>query len=166
VAAGGQRVEERLDAERVTRAEQLLVAPVPDGERVHAAELADHVLAQPGVHLEQYLSRRPAAQPDAAGVQPLGQLRDVVDLAVEDQHEPAVRGLHRLAAGRRGVDDGQPPEAQGQVLIGVESLVIGTAVRDAHGGTADPLGVGPCSVCQGQAAGNSAHACRQNDRGT
>ena len=31
-------------------------------------------------------------------VQPLGQFHVVVDLAVEDHHEPAVRGLHRLAA--------------------------------------------------------------------
>ena len=162
----GQRVEERLDAERVARAEQLPGAPVPDRERVHAPELADDIAAEPGVHLDQHLGGRPAAQPDTAGEQPLGQLDVVVDLAVEDHHEPAVRRLNRLAARHRGVDDGQPPEAQGQVVIGEETLVVGPPVGDAHGGTAHPLGVGPCSVCQRQAAGNSAHACRPYDRGT
>ena len=54
VAALGERVVQRLDAERVASAEQLLVARVPDGERVHAAQPPQRVLALRGEHLEQH----------------------------------------------------------------------------------------------------------------
>ena len=58
------------------------------------------------------------------------------------------------------------PEAKRQVVVGEEAFVVGSPVGQAHGGTAHPLGVGSCSVCQGEAAGDSAHARRQRVRGT
>ena len=86
-----------------------------------------------------------------------------------------VANFTALAAARHAVLGrvGWDAESQGlfgapaiQVVVGEEVLVVGPPVGEAHGGTADPLGVGPGPVCQGQAAGDSAHACRPNTRGT
>jgi hypothetical protein len=51
----GQRVVERLDAERVTCAEQLPGPRVPDGEGEHAAQPAERLAALGGEGLEQQL---------------------------------------------------------------------------------------------------------------
>ena len=152
-----EAVVERLDAELVPGAEQLARPAVPDGEGEHAAEPVHHVLADQGVGLQQHLGVAARPQHHALLPQLGSQLQVVVNLAVEDHPVALVGRPHRLMAALRQVDDGQPPEAQRDIVIGVEALIIRPAVGDPPGGGRHPglIRVGVDS--QRQAADNSAH---------
>ena len=104
----GPPVVKRLDPELIPGAEQLPRPGVPDGEREHATQSVHHVLAHPGVDLQQHLGVRGRAQRYALLPQFLAEFQVVVDLAVVDHPVPAVRGPHRLVPAGRQVDDRQP----------------------------------------------------------
>ena len=152
-----EAVVERLDAELVPGAEQLARPAVPDGEGEHAAEPVHHVRADQGVGLQQHLGVAARPQHHALLPQLGSQLQVVVNLAVEDHPVALVGRPHRLMAALRQVDDGQPPEAQRDIVIGVEALIIRPAVGDPPGGGRHPGLIRVGVDGQRQAADNSAH---------
>jgi hypothetical protein len=78
------RVVQRLDAERVARAEHLAAAPVPDDEREHAAQPGHGRRAEIVVQRDDDLAVAVGAHRGAVlGDQLLAQLEVVVDRAVE-----------------------------------------------------------------------------------
>ena len=60
------------------------------------------------------------------------QLAEIVDLAVENDHETSVGGQHRLMAGGRKVDDGEPPvrEAYATAIGNPRAFIIGPAMGE------------------------------------
>ena len=149
-AAGGH--EQRLDAERVTGAEQFAGHGVPQREGEHAAQPLQHVGAPVVVAGDDGLAVAVGGEDGTVpGAQFVAQLEVVVDLAVEHQHV-AVGGLRRSPPQRlmrmRDVDDGQPvePEHHFTVRVGVEPgawLVrpaVAHQVRRSGDGAIGPLG--------------------------
>ena len=121
-------VVERLDAEAVAHAEQLLLGFVPDGVGEHPAQVAERLRSPAVVRAHDDLGVG-AGAPRASELR--AQLGVVVDLAVVGQ--PAARLVaHRLVAGGAGVDDAQPPVAEAHVaaLMRPGSGVVGTPVGD------------------------------------
>ena len=130
--AGPRRHEQRLDAERITRAEQFLLDGVPQREREHAAQPGQRVGAPVVVGGDDGLTVAVGAKHGTVIGRELGaQFEVVVDLAVEHQHV-AVRRLGRTPAQRlmamRDVDDRQPVEAQHDMVVGPGARLVGTAV--------------------------------------
>ena len=155
-------VVEGLDAEEVARAEQLVLGAIPNGEGEHAAQLVEHVLAPCKVRHKQNLGVGVLLERPTFGFELRAQIAIVVNLAVENDDEVALR-VHfgRRTAGvavriaRRGcdlrvvlagganhglasafkVDQGQATVAQGDAVVDVLTLAVGAAVRDdvAHG---------------------------------
>ena len=59
-------------------------------------------------------------------------LREVVDLPIEDDPDRLILIVDRLMAGRQ-VDDAQPAHAQGGLPVDIEPFVVGPAVDDDVG---------------------------------
>ena len=121
-------VVERLDAEAVTHAEQLIGGLVPDGVGEHAAQAVERRGSPAVVGPHHHLGIR-ARPPRASELRT--QLGVVVDLAVVGQpSSPLV--AHRLVAGGAGVDDAEPPVAEAHVAAFMcpGSGVVGTPVGD------------------------------------
>ena len=80
-----------------------------------------------------------AAEGDALALEAGAQIAVVVDLAVEDDDQPAVRRSHRLVPGRRQIDDGQPAEAERHARRRVDEIagVVGAAMRQRRGHRTD-----------------------------
>ena len=128
--AAGVRVVQRLDAEPVAGQEQTAPPCIPYREREHAPQPVDHRGAVAIVQVQQHLGigSRPEAPPRR--LQLSAEAAIVVDLAVERDHEPiAVKG-HRLRAGRRGIDDGQPAMGQSDAPRRIQP--VAPAVRTAR----------------------------------
>src|SRR5262249_42995490 len=98
-------VEERLDAEWISRAEKLTAQSVPDSEREHAPQPVHDILAVPGVSLEENFGIRIRPQLHSLVPQFVAELYVVVDLTVENHAVASVGGTHRLVATCRQVDD-------------------------------------------------------------
>jgi hypothetical protein len=96
---------ERLDAIGVARQEKALAEAVPDGEGVHAAQAPRHRRPVQGVEVQQRLGVGRGAEPAALRLDLGAQGGQVVDLAVEDDDEPAVLAGHRLGGALGQVDD-------------------------------------------------------------
>jgi hypothetical protein len=62
---------------------------------------------------------------------PRAELDVVVDLAIEDQPDRAVFISHRLMPGRREIYDGQPPMAESDAAIDIQTAIVRTAMQ--HG---------------------------------
>ena len=81
---------------------------VPDRERKHAAQPLDERRALRFVEAQDDFGVAVRSKRDARVRARRAQLREVVDLAVVGDGEPAVGHRHRLMAGRRRIDDRQP----------------------------------------------------------
>ena len=101
-------VIQRLDAERIAGEEQRTLQLVPDAESEHAAQVAHHVGAVLEIKAQQHLRVARRAEAVPALLQLSTQLAEVIDLAVEDDPQPAVGRGHRLRAGLTQVDDREP----------------------------------------------------------
>ena len=130
-AVGEPGGEQRLDPERVARAERRPGLGVPDDEREHAAQPVDDVLAPQVVAGDDRLGvalgrerRRPRRRAR------LAQLQVVVDLAVEDDPVAAVGVGHRLVA-VLDVDERQPVEAEHGPAVPPGLVLVGAAVAHA-----------------------------------
>jgi hypothetical protein len=107
-----QAVIQRLDAEAVTRHEQLLPVHIPDGEGKHAMQVSGAIIAPLRIGLQNHLAVTVRKKAVAPGPQLLAQLGVVVDGAVEYQHQPERLVHHRLPGTFGKVDDREPPVAQ------------------------------------------------------
>ena len=60
------------------------------------------------------------------------QLREIVDLAVEDHHETTVSRVHRLLARLAQIQNGQPPMPQRDAagLVAPPALTVWAAMRE------------------------------------
>ena len=162
--------EERLDAERVARAEQFAFDGVPEREGEHAAQPGQRVGAPVVVGGDDRLAVAVGVELSAVGGrQLLAQLQIVVDLAVEDQHV-TVRRLggappQRLMA-VRDVDDRQPVEAEHHLVVVPGARLVGTAVPHQMGGARHRLDqtCGDVSGRVGQKGQESAHGASMPNR--
>ena len=131
-------VVERLLADPVARQGEAPRAPVPERQGEHALRAAQRLLDAPLLDRgQQHLGVGVAAEAVPARPERGPQAAEVVDLAVQDQDVAARGGGHRLAAGGREVDDGEPPVAERHAGPGVGPGpgVVGPAVaqRVRHG---------------------------------
>jgi hypothetical protein len=122
---------ERLDAVGVAGEEHALKARVPDREGVHAAQRVEHRGAAALPEMQQHLGVGLGAEHRALRRELVAQRTVVVDLAVEDDAEPAVGALHRLVGDGAQVDDRQPAMAEADAALGAHPLA--RAVRSARG---------------------------------
>src|SRR5262249_9189330 len=99
------RIVQRLDPIWITRQQQLLLLAIPYTEREHAPSLAEHLVAQLSIEVQQDLGIRIAPECVALRLQSGPQRAIVVDLAVESNDQPAIRSLHWLGAARRQIDN-------------------------------------------------------------
>ena len=95
--------------------------------------------AAAGHALEDDLGVGAAAEGDALALEAGAEIAVVVDLAVEGDDAAAVGRSHRLVAGRRQVDDGQPAEAERDAGRRVDAVagVVGAAVHEGRGHRGD-----------------------------
>ncbi len=114
-ASGGRVVVQRLDPEAIAHQPQALLALVPQGEAVDAAEPGEGSLAPLQIGAQHHFGVRAGAEDLAQRLQLGAQLAEVVDLAaVGQRHPPASLGKHRLGAVLQ-VDDRQAPMAEQRV---------------------------------------------------
>src|SRR5699024_8626346 len=116
-------IVERLDAENVPGAEELLFFLVPDDKGKHAPQLLQNLLPVLLVPVENGLRIRAGFKDGSLFRQVLPQRLEVVDLPVEHQLRGAVLVEKGLPAARQ-VDDGKPPEAQGNACIHIVVRVV------------------------------------------
>ena len=109
---GREPVVERLDAEPVARGKDRPGLAVVEHEREHAVEPVQAVPPPLGVGVEEHLGVGAGVKGMAGGLELGAQLAVVVDLAVVDDPVAAVGRAHRLVAGRREVEDGEPAVAE------------------------------------------------------
>src|SRR5262245_42090579 len=84
-------VVERLDPEKIPRAEQLAFPPIPDRKREISDDVFRTLLAPDNIRLQHQLGVSVVVQPRAACLQRRFQLTSIVDTAVE--HQTQVAGL-------------------------------------------------------------------------
>ena len=157
----GQSVVERLDPHSITRHEQGSIPPIPQSESEDAVEPAQHRLALPQVEMQQDFGVRVATEADAAVDQVGAQLAIVIDLAVEDHDDGAIRAGHGLSARGGQIDDGQTAMDEADTLIiHVDATSIRTAMRDELPGLLKHL-VGERAGEAGDAAHGYAHTARR-----
>jgi hypothetical protein len=157
------REEQRFDAERVPRHEQLALPGVPDREGEHPAQPRDGLGAPVVVGRDDRLGVALGRELRAQLGELLAQLEVVVDLAVEDDRVPPGllvrrgRPVQRLV-GARHVDDRQAVEAQHHVVVVPGAALVRPPVPRAPQGAGDGLGpVGRVSA-GGQQSQQSAHS--------
>ena len=122
------RVVERLDPEAVADEHELAPLAVEDREREHAVQLAQPLGSALLPEREHDLGVGVVGREDAPGpLEPLPQLRRVVDLAVEDDRRAPARRGHRLLAGLE-VEDREPPGNERDVAVGDRAAPVGPAV--------------------------------------
>src|SRR5256885_16494818 len=90
--------EQWLLAEAVTREQQPLAVRVPQCEREHSAQAIDDAFAPLAVRGKDDLGVGPCREGMSAPLQLGAQGVEVVDLAVEDDRQAAVRVVHGLPA--------------------------------------------------------------------
>ncbi len=122
------RVVERLLAEAVARDEKCLAIAVPESEHVHAREALDALLTPllPCVHDD--LGVRVRAEAVAKGLQLVRQALEVVDLAVERDHDRMVFVAERLRPAGQ-VDDRQAPVGEPDAGLEVHAVAVGAPMR-------------------------------------
>ena len=124
---------ERLLAQAVPDERELAALGVPHRDREHPHEAADGLADAPLLERGQDdLGVGVAAETVSLRLQLPAQVAEVVDLAVEDHHEPAGGRGHRLMAVGREVQDREAAEAQrhSRPGVGPGSAVVRPAVRD------------------------------------
>ncbi len=122
-------VVEGLDAQAVADTKQPPVLSVPDGIGEHPAKPRNRLVAPLFVGVDGGLGVAVALVAVSRGFKLRADVGVIVDLAVVRDPERVVLIRHRLTAGGE-VDDAQPPMAQRDFTMHVESGCIGTAVGD------------------------------------
>jgi hypothetical protein len=124
------RVIQRLDAVGVAREQQAVRPRVPQREGEHAAQAAHHRGTVTAIQVQQHLGVGMGAELDAGALELAAQLGVVVDLAVEADHQRAVRRVHRLGARRAEIEDGEAPvaEADPPVVADPHARTVGAAL--------------------------------------
>ncbi len=131
-------VVERFFAGPIAGQAQRLLAVVPDRQREHAHRSFERRGQPPGFdRCEQHLGIGMAAKRGAAAfvLQLAPQLAMIVNLAIEDDGQPAAGRVHGLLPGRRKIDDRQPAKGQAETLgrIGPDAFVVRSAVDQRAG---------------------------------
>src|SRR5438034_1238202 len=132
-------VVERLLAQAVTGEEERAARAVPDREGEHAAEMGDARLAVLGVRAQNHLGVALCPEPVAPGLQLGAEAAEVVDLAVEDDHQGSRRIGHRLPSGAE-VDDREARHPQGGLAIVPGASVVGPRIREQGHHRRDEVG--------------------------
>ena len=141
-AAAVERVVERLHAEPVPRREEPPLPAVPDGERPHAVEPRDGLLAPLDEGGEQDLRVGAGAEAVASSLELGPQFAVVVDLAVVDEPVAAVRAREGLHPRVGQVEDGEPAERERAAVLGEGARAVGASVVEARRHRLDELGLG------------------------
>ena len=130
-------VIERFFAHPVAGETERPVLPVPEREGEHAGGARLQRLLQPPTLDGGQQRFRIGMPPPGQGVRTLGldlppEVKVVVYLAIEDDDAPPRGGPHRLAAGRRRIDDGQTPVGQCDLGLTVDPDpgIVGTTMRN------------------------------------
>ena len=123
-------VVERLDPEVVARKHELRrgAALIQDGQAPHPVEAPEGVGTPLRIRLEDDLAVRVGVELPAKRLELGAQLAEVVDLAVVDEVDPAIRRVHRLVPVHE-IDDLEPAHAHARG-VGHD---VATAVRAAMG---------------------------------
>src|SRR5690606_21441909 len=131
---------EGLDAEPVAGAEEPALGTIVEREGEHAVELRQRLRALPREEAQENLGvGMVGGEALAALLEHLPERRSVVDLAVENEDEAAVRRRHRLPPAG-DVDDREPPhpEREKRVPVAPDALAVGAAMSDGLVHRADP----------------------------
>jgi hypothetical protein len=125
------RIEQRFDAEAISRNKQIPGLGVEDRQRPHAVEARQHTLLPSPPCCENDLGVRLGAEDRAQCLEFAAKLKEIIDLTVKGDHVTAIGGQHRLIAARSGIDDGQPPVTKGDISLFVEpvSITVRTTMR-------------------------------------
>ena len=129
-------VIERLDAENIARAEQLLCGAVPDDEGIHAAQPLQHAGAPLLIAVQQHFAVRGGLERVTGVDQLAAQVLKVINLTVEGEHLRAVLIEDRLAAALQ-INDAQPAETHSDVRVNIIVVLVRSAVADAVRHVAD-----------------------------
>ncbi|MPN06076.1 hypothetical protein SDC9_153331 [bioreactor metagenome] len=135
----GAEIKQRLFAQPVAHQVEFAALADIDCQCEHAVQPRQSVDAVAGKKFEYHLGVAPGTEPRAARFQLHAQLPEIVDFAVEDDHQP-VRGIRHRLVGRFGkIDDRQPPVRKPGIVAPHHPLSIRTAVSDRlrHRGGAD-----------------------------
>src|SRR5262249_26295561 len=104
--------EARFAAEPVARQQDAAAVALPDREREHAEKALDAARPPGVVRLEDDLGVALGEEAIALLLERAAQVAEIVDAAVEHDREAERRIEHRLLAGRREVENAQPPVAE------------------------------------------------------
>ena len=123
----------RLLAERIARQHQGAVAPVPKGDREHAAQAgkAIHAPLLIGMHDDLGVARRREAVAEAKEL--VSELDIIVDLAVIDGRNRSILIMDRLMPAVQ-IDDRKPPMADHHALILKDALIVRAAMAKGGAG--------------------------------
>ena len=125
-----ETVVQRLFPESVPRQEELAHRRFIERERPHPVELMDALRSPFEVRGQDDLGVGPGAERVSLRLQRLPDLAKVEDFAVERDNHAAAPALvdHRLATQLAQVDDRKPSMPEADVLVGIETFVIGSAM--------------------------------------
>ena len=102
-------VIQRLHTHAVARRVKLLALPIPDCKREHAVKALHAVGAPLMVRREDDFGIGLALPRRGAGIEFAAQFEEIIDFPVEHDYIALVARDHRLVAGGRDIDDGEPP---------------------------------------------------------
>ncbi len=155
-AGRGHRVVERLHAEPIAHEQQPAVRLVPQREREHPAEAIHRAVAPLLVCVDDHFGVRLRAEAVAEPLELQPEVREVVDLAVEDDPDRPVLVGERLIA-RSKIDDAQPPVSEADPVADVEAVGIGAAVCDDRGHRGQPIAIDRPGRVEAELACDTAH---------
>lgn len=155
-AIGQMRHEQRLHSQPVTGEEQAPSLQIVKRKREHAVQpgQALHAPFLPGS--QDHLGIPIGVELCPARSQFAAQFAVVVDLAIEDDHRPAITGMHRLRRSGQ-VDDRQTPMAQRHARRRPYPAAIRPAMDKGIAHPFDPLGIDRLGRATVEDAGNTAH---------
>ena len=155
-------VIERLFAEPVARQEQRLTPLVRQGEGEHPIEAIEARLAPllPSVNDDLRVA---ASAKDMSQRRQFGhQLREIVDLAVEDDADRMVFVEERLVTARK-INDGQPAMPQPDPRRKIKPVAVGATMRENIGHATEQAPVGVATSAGVENPSYAAHAQPQPD---
>ena len=136
-------IEERLLTRPVAGQVQRAFRGIPDGQRKLPVDAANRLLESPPAHAMQQHFRVGMSAKPARRLEFRAQPLEIVDLAVEHDDVLRVVARHRLVAGDRQVDDGQPARAEADALARPHAAVIGAAMDHARVGALHTFALPP-----------------------
>jgi hypothetical protein len=139
-----ERVEERLLAGAVARHENGASRRVVEREGKHAIHARDAIDAPLAIRGKDDFRVRAGAEHVAFRDERIAEVREVVDLAVEDDMQRSADVRHRLMTCGGQVDDGKPPvpETDAAVLGPPFSAAVRAAVMQCVAARAEPVALG------------------------